>query len=460
MKSKLPNSSFFGSSPARTNTPKLIPPLSGLILTFVHCLIFSTWTPLAATAEVWEIPVAGNVFKSAPARGKQGISRSGTLEWDDPQSVYSIYFHVNRPASLKLDLSAEVDGGTSRLEVRVGKDVFPVQLGGSSLAKHSLGQVEIPEAGYVRVDIQGKQRAAKNFAKIHQLIVSSNTPELQLDFVKSNKGNMFYWGRRGPSVHLRYEVPKDRPLRYAYTEINVPEGEDPIGSFFMANGFGEGYFGFQVNGPEERRILFSVWSPFKTDNPKDIPQDQQIIALARGSGVHIGEFGNEGSGGQSYLVYPWVAGKTYRFLTRVEPDGDGNTVYTAWFGDKARDTWRLIASFSRPKTDTDLKGFHSFLENFSPSRGHLGRRAHYGNVWVRDTEAQWHECTQARFSVDATGRGRHRLDFLGGTFANTFFLQNCGFFSDTGNPGTVFTRGHSGSGPPSIDFEKLPLGAN
>ena len=31
----------------------------------------------------------------------------------------------------------------------------------------------------------------------------------------------------------------------------------------MANGFGEGYFGIQVNGPNERRVLFSVWSPFK-----------------------------------------------------------------------------------------------------------------------------------------------------------------------------------------------------
>lgn len=44
----------------------------------------------------------------------------------------------------------------------------------------------------------------------------------------------------------------------------------------MANGFGEGYFGMQVNSETERRILFSVWSPFKTDNPKEIPDDHKI----------------------------------------------------------------------------------------------------------------------------------------------------------------------------------------
>ena len=91
----------------------------------------------------------------------------------------------------------------------------------------------------------------------------------------------------------------------------------------MANGFSEGYFGMQVNSSTERRILFSVWSPFNTDNPKDIPAEQRIRMLAKGPDVHVGEFGNEGSGGQSYLVYPWKAGTVCRFLTRVQPDKDG-----------------------------------------------------------------------------------------------------------------------------------------
>ena len=80
----------------------------------------------------------------------------------------------------------------------------------------------------------------------------------------------------------------------------------------------------------------------------------------------------------------------------------------------------------------------------------------YGNQWVRDVDGQWHECTEARFTVDATGGGRHRLDFTGGVEGKTFYLQNCGFFADTGKPGTSFTREPTADQRPEIDFAKLP----
>jgi hypothetical protein len=351
---------------------------------------------------------------------------------------------------------------------RVGSKTFTTTIEGTKQSLHEIGRIEVLQAGYVRVDLQGLQRDGAEFAEIHDLVVGSDTDSLALDFVRTNEGNMFYWGRRGPSVHFRYEVPRESKLQYAYSEITVPEGQDTIGSYFMANGFAEGYFGIQVNGPEERRVLFSVWSPFKTDNPRDVPEGQRIITLGSGPEVRVGEFGNEGSGGQSYLVYPWKAGTTYRFLTEVKPIGNGETVYTSWFGEKTPDNaagattdnstapWRLIASFRRPMTETHLRGFHSFLENFVPSTGHLERRAFYGNVWVRDLEGQWHECTGARFSVDATGGGRHRLDFTGGAEGGAFFLRNCGFFDETGEPGQVFTRGSTAEQRPEIDFDLLP----
>jgi len=268
---------------------------------------------------------------------------------------------------------------------------------------------------------------------------------------------MFYWGRRGPSVHLAYEVPRDTAVEYAYGEITVAEGDDPPGSYFMANGFGEGYFGIQVNGPTERRVLFSVWSPFPTDDPRTIPEDQRVELLAKGPQVRAGEFGDEGSGGQSYLVYPWQAGRTYRFLTRVVPDGKGSTVYTSWFGAEHEKEWRLIASFRRPRTDIYLKGFHSFLENFDPGTGNHPRRGQHGNIWVRDAEGGWRECLRARFSVDATGQGGHRLDFDGGATDSMFYLRNCGFFTGTTKPGDAFERTSAAAGPPEIDLANLPL---
>lgn len=51
----------------------------------------------------------------------------------------------------------------------------------------------------------------------------------------------FYWGRRGPSVHLSYETP-DKDIQWSYSEITVPEGEDTIGSILYGQWFCSGIF--------------------------------------------------------------------------------------------------------------------------------------------------------------------------------------------------------------------------
>lgn len=411
-----------------------------------------------ASGSEWTIPLAGNSFRTAPVPSRDGLRRGGTVVWSDQQDVFSIFFRVDRAAELKLDLAARKSDGDSTVVASVGDETFKLLIDGQEFKAHRIGVVRVTKPGYVQVNLAGVERTGASFGEFRELLVSSQTDGLQLDYVRNNDGNMFYWGRRGPSVHLRYEVPSDLALQYAYSEITVPSGQDPIGSFYMANGFGEGYFGIQVNGPDERRVLFSVWSPFKTDNPRDIPEEQRIVALGKGDGVRIGEFGNEGSGGQSFLVYPWKTGTTYRFLTEVKPDGRGSTVYTAWFGEKGSNDWRLIASFRRPKTDTTLRGFHSFLESFDPAFGYQQRGASYGNVWVGDAAGKWYECTRARFSVDATGRERHRLDFLGGAEGSHFYLRNCGFFDETGKPGETLTRQSSADDQPMIRPQQLPRG--
>ncbi len=222
-------------------------------------LVVSMFGLVAGAAE-WSVPVAGNAFRTAPAPGTGGFRRDGAIAWSDAGGVFSIFFHVDRPAALDLTLSARVPEGQSCLVARVGDQTLEASISGAEPGRHPLGRVEIAQAGYVRVDLQGTAREGRVYAEIRDLMVASDTEGLELDYVKSNRGNMFYWGRRGPSVHLRYQVPQDIRLEYAYSEITVPEGQDPIGSFFMANGFGEGYFGIQVNGPTERRVLFSVWS--------------------------------------------------------------------------------------------------------------------------------------------------------------------------------------------------------
>lgn len=407
------------------------------------------------SANDWSVPLAGNAFRSQPEAGGKPIRAGGGLPLSDAGEVYSVYFHVDRPSGIQLAVVGHAAEEPIQIEARVGDTELAAQLQGSSTSTVPLGEVNITKPGYVRVDLKCLTNQA-TAAVIDALLVSSDVSGMTIDYVRNNEGNMFYWGRRGPSVHLNYQLPRDAKLCFAYAELTVPMGQDPIGSYFMANGFSEGYFGIQVNSPSERRVLFSVWSPFHTDNPADIPAEDRIVTLAKGDKVHAQDFGNEGSGGQSYLVYPWQAGVTYRFLTEVKPDGHGNTLYTSWFGDKQAGQWRLLASFRRPKTDKYLSGFHSFLESFSPEYGYLQRSAHYGNQWVCDVDGNWHEITRAKLTGDNTARSRQRLDYAGGSNGDQFFLQNCGFFDSTVALDTFFTRDSSAREQPVIRFDELP----
>ena len=228
-----------------------------------------------------------------------------------------------------------------------------------------------------------------------------------------------------------------------------------IGSYYMANGFSGGYFGIQVNSESERRVLFSVWSPYVTDNPKEIPEEEQIKLLKKGEHVNSGEFGNEGSGGQSYLRYNWKAGNTYKFLLKGTPVENNHTVYSAWFFAPEKGEWQLIASFSRPKTHSWLTGFHSFLENFSPDQGIYERKVLFDNQWVVDKSGNWTEVNRARFTADNTARVGFRMDYAGGVKDGQFYLRNCGFFNDYTPIDSFFDRPFTNN-KPSIDFKTLP----
>ena len=156
-------------------------------------------------------------------------------------------------------------------------------LPGGDTSAAEFGAFDLPGPGYVKAELRGIKRDGGAFARDPVLLVRSAAPELSVTSVATNDGAMYYWGRRGPSVHLSYSMPADKEVEYAYGEVTVPEGEDAPGSFFMANGFGEGYFGIQVNGPAERRVLFSVWSPFTTDDPSKVPEEDRVVLLDRKS---------------------------------------------------------------------------------------------------------------------------------------------------------------------------------
>lgn len=402
------------------------------------------------------LPIDGNTWQvSGKFTRNGGIIKSGIREWNNAEASFKSFFRIANPGILKLWVNAEVPEGTSSLEISIAGKVQQVELTNHKMQDIYVGEWNLLDTGYVAITLKGLTKRGESFANISDYKIAGSAINEGTRFVRNDEGSFFYWGRRGPSVHLGYQVPQDIDAKWYYNEIMVPEGEDIIGSYYMANGFSGGYFGIQVNSDTERRVLFSVWSPFVTDNPNEIPEEERIKMLKKGEDVYTGEFGNEGSGGQSYLRFNWKAGNTYKFLLKGEPAENDHTVYTAWFFAPEEGEWRLIASFSRPKTNSWLTGFHSFLENFSPNQGIYERKVLFSNQWVADKNDNWLEVNRARFTADNTARVGFRMDYSGGMENGKFYLRNCGFFSDYTPIGVLFDRPNTNQ-KPKIDLNKLP----
>lgn len=402
------------------------------------------------------VSLGGNSWLTVKARGgSEKVTNDGWINWKNTDAVFSTYIRLAKPGTLKVYGLLKIPEGESTIQCTINNISKNLSISGKEEQEKYFGSWDISHTGYIKIDIRGIRRTGELFANISELHIAGTAVDANTAYVKNNKENYFYWGRRGPSVHINYDTfETGNDAEWFYNEITIPDGNDVIGSYFMANGFKEGYFGMQVNSATERHILFSVWSPFQTDDPKSIPDDKKIILIKKGANVHAGEFGNEGAGGQSFLNYIWKTGTTYGFLVHAQPMKDDHTIFTAYFFTPETGKWNLIASFSRPATHTYLKRLHSFLENFDPSTGYISRKAYYGNQWVVNTNGEWKPITNMTFTGDATAQKGYRMDYGGGEENNLFFLRNCGFFNNSTKLRSAFAH-KANAEHPSVDLKSL-----
>jgi hypothetical protein len=395
-------------------------------------------TEIPATGNSW---IVNDVHKSSEV-----VTQDGITNWQDDNDIIRTYFYTEKETTIPFGIIAK---GISEIKISFNDQTEIVNLYNSEFDTIYVGNYASSGKGYHHIDIQGISKTTETYADVKSIVFKQPEDSTLVKYIKDD----FYFGRRGPSTHLVFEPPTD-DIEWMYSEIEIDQNQDVIGSYFMANGFGEGYFGIQVNSETERRILFSIWSPFKTDDPNSIPDDQKIRLLKKGESVTTGEFGNEGSGGQSYKVFNWKSQTRYGFLTKVKPNSDNTTDYTSYFFDPETNKWHLIASFRRPQTDTYVTRSYSFLENFIPNTGALSRRGGFYNQWMRDSKGNWYEITEAKFSADATARKDARLDYSGGSANHGFYLKNCGFTDDFTLIGTKLSRTKLNT-QPNINFNSL-----
>jgi len=403
-------------------------------------------TETVPAASSYAVALAGNAFvTNLPSGASEVITGNGLGNWTNANSVTSAYFRLGLTGTLKVGVRMKVPSGTSVIKVTVNGTAFTKTVTGNSYIDYNIDSVNITSAGYVKVDLQGVSKTGSYFGDVSHILISGSATANNVTY--ANDATNYYWSRRGPSVHLGYTIPSGTTAEWFYNEVTVPVGEDKIGSYFMSNGFNGGYFGIQVNSATERRVLFSIWDPAVGTT----------TLVRKGTGVVDNTFGGEGTGGQSYLVFNWQAGTTYKFLTHVLPDGAGGTDFSSWIYTPETGTWRFIATWKQPNTTTYLGGLYSFLENFNDTKGYLGRSAQYSNAWIRSTAGVWTEITSAKFTADATATNDQRRDYAGGVDSSTgrFFLKNCGFFSNYVNYNTTFTRPATGVAP-TVNLSTLP----
>jgi len=395
------------------------------------------------------VPLAGNAFLETPVSGGK-ITPGGISEWSNPDAKFGVY--VRFAHACTFDAAIRLRGQKNNARIRVNDCEIDLPAGYKEVM---IGSFSTDHEGYFRFELQGISTDGTTFASPTELLLYGIGRDDINSIIYPEDRDNFYWTRRGPSVHCSYDIKSLGDVEWFYTEVTVPEGFDPVGSYYMGIGFNGGYFGIQTNSKTERKILFSIWSPYSSDNPDEVPEEDRVILRAKNDRTSVGVFGGEGSGGQSFTRYNWKTGQTQKFLINIHPEGNGRTLFTAYFYFPDRKRWELIASFSRPKTETYISRPHSFLENFFDKHGHITRMAYYSNQFAWK-DGQWIPVERIRLTGDNTARKAWRLDYDGGMLEDgRFYLKNGGFFDEHGTLDKIFTRDVTKMTAPDFDPTEL-----
>lgn len=398
---------------------------------------------LKAQAEL-RVP-ASTAYLDPDVRGAK-VSKEGITNWTDPKITISWFGEIKSPGQIEASVSVRLPKDKeTKLRLSVGEQSREFDAKGTGEAQTlKFGTFAVAKAGYTRFQLASLTATGSNAAEVEALI---------LDGAPVNDAHFNLDPRRNAaSVHLTYSTPKDAPIELFYNEATAVK--DPVATYYMACGFARGYFGMQVNSATERRIIFSVWdsgSGQTAKNRSEVSDENRVKLLAKGDGVVASDFGNEGTGGHSHLVYSWKTGEPQRFVVTAKAE-ENHTDYSGWWFHPEQKKWMLIASFRAPNDGKWLRGLYSFSENFGGDNGHLQRKALFGPQWTRTSDGAWKEITEASFSHDPTGK-QNRLDRFMGVEKGLFFLSNGGFVPGYTKYGEKFTR--PATQPPTLPLTEM-----
>ncbi len=413
---------------------------------FLTVLLLAAWTARAESE--LRVP-AFTAYFSPDVEGAEMSGRSGISGWNDPKTSVLWFGEIKTPGQISCAVMLRLTAsGETKLRLTVAGQTHEATAkgAGDSLVKADFGSFDITSAGYQKFALESLNAAGQSAGDIDALVLSGTTVTNAHFNLKPR--------RNAASVHLNYPIPAGTNIEAFYCEATGVE--EPLWTYYMACGWHRGYFGMQINSPTERRIIFSVWDSGSEAVSRDkVGHEDRVTLITKGAGVNSGDFGNEGTGGHSHLVYNWKTGEKQRFLVTAKPTDATHTIYSGYWFHPEQKKWMLISSWKAPKDGSWLRGLYSFSENFGGDNGHLQRKARFGNQWLRTEDGKWIEQTTAKFSHDVTGRA-DRFDRFMGVEDGQFFLSNGGFVTGFTKFGDKFERPSTGKSPSDLDLPPLP----
>jgi len=206
--------------------------------------------------------------------------------------------------------------------------------------------------------------------------------------------------RQCRSVHV---IQQGHPAQ-ANALYNVVKAKESVpGTYFCAMNFDDGYIGFQEQANEKKVVIFSIWDPvFHGHNPNNVPEEERTRLVELGKNARSGRFGGEGTGGQSFVEYPWAVGENMRFLVCVKKMDKFKEISGYFFNNKNK-SWELISKWKTHSSEKELSlsvGFvEDFMRNFESTK--KIRSAFFGPCFAYK-DGQWHPNTSVIFTGDST----------------------------------------------------------
>lgn len=138
------------------------------------------------------------------------------------------------------------------------------------------------------------------------------------------------------------------------------------------------------------------------DNPNDVPEEERTKLVKLGKDARSGRFGGEGTGGQSFVDYPWAIGENMRFLVCVKKWGNSrkSAVITLIIKAGPGILFPNGKRIPRKRNFPFSVGFvEDFMRNFESAK--KARGAFFGPSFAYK-DGKWHPNTCVTFTGDPT----------------------------------------------------------